>query len=176
MAAKRDEVFLLGEEEVGTDPWSAPAEAPAATAPIPGPSRSPRVPVGRLLIFGALLVVVVFAFLARPGRDGADPVSPHAEVPAAITAPAVTPIARAPREADRPHRSPERPQRPRSLDRRKATKEPEEPMPAPLAEAANGAYAPAPEAAPEPPPEDTATVPAPAAPLPAARPEFGIER
>ena len=180
MARKRDEVFLLGEEEVGADPWSPPAQAPIATAPVPGPSRSPRLPVSWPLILGALVVVVALAFLARPGGDGADPVSPRAEVPAVVTAPEVTPIARAPREADRPHRSLERqPQRPRSVDRRKAAKEPEEPMSAPLAETASApvvTYAPAPEAAPEPAPEDTATAPAPAAPLPAARPEFGIER
>jgi hypothetical protein len=180
MAGKHDEVFLLGEEEVGADPWSAPEEEPTATTPVPGPSRSPRLRVSWPLILGALVVVVALAFLARPGGEGADPLLPRAEVPAVVTAPEVTPIARAPREVDRPHRSPERrPQRPRSVDRRKAMKESEEPMPAPLAETASApvvTYAPTPEAAPEPAPEDTAAAPAQAAPLPAARPEFGIER
>lgn len=180
MARKRDEVFLLGEEEVGADPWSAPAEEPSATTPVPRPSRSPRLPVSWPLILGALLVVLALAFLARPGGDGGDPVSPRPEVAPVVTAPEVTPIARAPREANRPHRSPERRrQRPRSVDRRKAVKEPEEPMRAPLAETASApvlTYAPASEAAPEPAPEDTATAPAQAAQLPAGRPEFGIER
>jgi hypothetical protein len=180
MAGKRDEVFLLGEEEIGADPWSAPAEAPSASAPVPGPPRSPRLSGSWPLILGALLVVVALAFLARPGGDGADPTPPRAGVPAVVTAPEVRPIARAPREADRPHREPERQaRRPRAADRRRAAQESEEPMPAPLAEAASApviTYAPAPEAAPEPVPEDTATAPAQAAPLPAARPEFGIER
>lgn len=176
MSGKRDEVFLLGAEEVGANPWSAPEEEPTATAPVPGPSRSPRLPVSWPLILGALVALVALAFFARPGGDGADPEPPRAEVPAVVATPEVTPIARVPREADRLHRAPERQaQRPRAGDRHKAVKESEEPMPVPLAETASAPvviYAPAPEAA----PEDTATAPAQAAPLPAARPEFGIER
>jgi hypothetical protein len=180
MAGKRDELFILGEEEVGANPWGAPEEGPTATAPVSRPSRSLRLPVGWPLILGALVLILAFVFLAYPGDDGADPPAPHAEVPAVVTAPEVTPIARAPREADRPHRAPERQlQRPRSGDRRKAAKEPQEPMPAPPAETASApavTYAPPPDAAPEPAPEGTAAAPAQAAPLPAPRPEFGIER
>ena len=180
MAGKRDEVFLLGEEEVGADPWSAPTEEPTATAPVPGPSHSPRLPVSWPLILGALVAVIALAFVARPGGDGVEPPPPGAEVPAVVTPSEVTPIARAPREADRPHRSPERqPRRPRSGGRGKAMEEPEESTPAPLAETASApvvTYVPAPEAAPEPAPEGTAGAPTQAAPLPAARPEFGIER
>jgi len=180
MAVKRDEVFLLGGEEVGADPWSAPAEEPTATAPVPGPSRSPRRRVSWPLILGAAVLVVVVAFLSRPGGEGASPAPSRAEVPAVVTTPAVTPIARAPREADRPHRSPERePQRPGSGERGKESDDPEEPTPAPLAETASApvvTYAPAPEAASEPAPEGTAGAPTQAAPLPTARPEFGIER
>jgi hypothetical protein len=180
MAGKRDEVFLLGEEEVGADPRSAPAEEPTATAPLPGSSRSRRLPVSRPLILGALVVVVAIVLVARAGGGGAAPAPPPADVPAVVTTPAVTPIARAPREADRPQRGPEhQARRPRSADEHKPAKGLQEPVPAPRAEAASApltTYAPAAEAAPEPAPEGTAAAPAQAAPLPAARPEFGIER
>lgn len=174
MAGKRDEVFLLGEEQVGADPWIAPEEEPTATAPVPEPSRSPRLRVSWPLILGALPLVVALAFLARPG-DGAAPAPPRAEAPAVVTSPEVAPIARAPREADRSHRASERQrQRPHSGERHKSAEEPQAPVPALLAETASApviTYVPAPEPA----PEDAAT-PARAAPLPAARPEFGIER
>lgn len=177
MAGKRDEVFLLGEEEVGADPWSAPAEEPTATAPVRGPSRSPGLPVRWLLILGALVVAVALALLARRGGSEVDPAPQRAEAPALVATPKVSPIARAPRETDRPHRALERqPQRPRSDERGEAMEEPRESTPSLLAETASApAYAPPPEATPEPAPEDTAA-PAQAAPLPAARPEFGIER
>jgi hypothetical protein len=176
MAGKRDEVFLLGEEEVGADPWSAPEEEQTATAPVPGPSRSPRLRVSWPLALGALALVVGLALLARPGGDDAAPAPSRAEAPAVVTSPEVRPIARALREADRHHRVPERqPQRPRSGERHKAAEEPQAPMPAPLAETASApvlTYVPGPAPA----PEGTVAAPAQAAPLPAARPEFGIER
>jgi hypothetical protein len=180
MAGKRDEVFLLGEEEVGADPWGAPEEEPTATAPVPGPSRSPRLRVNWPLTLGGLALVVALAFLARPGGDGAAPAPPRAGAPAVVSSPEAAPIARASREADRPHRVAERQsQQPRPGRRHEAAEEPGEPASAPLAEAASGAvitYAPAPEAAPEPAPEEAAAAPTQAAPLRAARPEFGIER
>lgn len=178
MTGKHDEVFLLGEEVIGSDSWNAPEEEPTATAPVPGLSRQGRLRASWPLILGALVPVVVFAFLARPGGDAADPAPPRAEVPAVLTTPEVEPFARASRETDRPHRAPERrPRRPRPGDRHTAAEE--EPQPGALAEAASApvvTYAPAPEATPEPAPEGAAAAPAPAAPLPAARPEFGIER
>jgi hypothetical protein len=177
MTGKRDEVFLLGEEVIGADPWSAPEEEPTATAPVPGLSRPGRLRAGWPLILGALVPVVVVAFLARPGGDAADPAPPRPEVPAVLSTPEVEPVARTPREADRPHRAPEsRLRRRRPGDRRTAA---EGELPAPLAEAASApvvTYTPAPEATPEPALKDAAAVPAPAAPLPTARPEFGIER
>jgi hypothetical protein len=178
MAGKRDEAFLLGEEALGADPCSAPAEEPTTTVPVPGPSCSSRWRASWPLILGAAVLAVAVAFLSRPGGDGAAP-APRATVPAVVSAPEVTPIARAPREADRPYRAPERQsQRPRSGARRKAMEEQPE-VAAPLAESASApviTYTPVPEAAPKPAPEGTAAAPAKAAPLPAARPEFGIER
>ena len=178
MAGKRDEVFLLGEEVIGSNPWNAPEEEPTATAPVPRLSRPGRLPASGPLILGALVSVVVFALVAHPGGDAADPAPPRAEVPAVLTTPEVEPVARAPRETDRPRRAPERrPRRPRPGDRHTAAEE--KPQPAPLPEAASApvvTYAPTPEAASEPAPEGAAAAPAPAAPLSAARLEFGIER
>lgn len=173
MAGKRDEVFWLGEEEVGSDPWSAPEEEPTARAPVPGSPGSPRLRANWPLTLGALLAVLVLVFLTRPGGGGADLAPPHTEVPAVVTTPEVASVARARSEADRPHRVPERRSHPG--DRHTPA---EEPRSAALAETANAVVtpAPAPEAAPEPAPEGAAAAPAPAAPLPAARPEFGIER
>lgn len=175
MAGKRDEVFLLGEEQVGADPWSAPEEEPTATAAVSPPSRSPRLHVSWPLILGALALVVALAFLARPSGDGPALAPPRAAAPPLVTSPEVAPIARAPHEADRPLRAPaRRPQRPHSGERHKSAEEPQAPMPAPLAQTASApaiTYVPAPEPAPE-----DAVAPAQAAPLSAARPEFGIER
>lgn len=162
MAGKRDEIFLLGEEE------------PSASAPASGPSRSPRPRWS--LIGGGLVLIAAVVFIGRPSGDAVDPAPPRASAPA----PEVAPVARPPRHFDRPDRAPERqPQRPRSGEPRKAVKEREQPAPAPAAEATSApavTYAPAPQAAPEPAPEGRAAAPAQAAPLPAARPEFGIER
>jgi hypothetical protein len=178
MAGKHDEVFFLGEEEVGSDPWSAPEEAPTASAPLP--SRSSCLRLSWPLILGVLVLVVALVSFARLHSDAADPERPRTNVPALLTTPEAVPIARASREPDRPHQEPERePQRPRSGDGRKAAEQPEEPLAEPLVESASGSaitYAPAPQAAPEPAPEGSLAPPAQAAPLPAARPEFGIER
>ncbi len=174
MAGKRDEIFLLGEEEARGRSPSAPEEEPSARAPVPGSSRSSH--LRGLLLGGGLVLIAAIVFIGRPSGDAVDPAPPRASAPA----PEVAPVARAPRQLNRPHRAPERqPQRPLAGESRKAVKEREEPPPAPLAEAPSApavTYAPAPEAAREPAPEGRAAAPAQAAPLPAAWPEFGIER
>ncbi len=177
MAGKRDEVFLLGEEEMRSDPWSGPEEQPTATVPVPGAARLSRLRPGWPLALLALAAVGAVAFLARSGGGPADPVPPTIEAsPSAAEAPEVAPVTRAPHLAPRPHHAPRRPRRPRPGERRAAGKT-EEPRPVPPAEGASApsvTYTPMPEAASEAAP--AAAAPAPAAPLPAERPEFGIER
>jgi hypothetical protein len=173
MAGKRDEVFLLGEEELGGESSRTLEEEATATVSVPAQSTSGRLRVGWPLILGPIAALAVLALLARPGGDGAEPARPRAEAPAVDTTPEVHSVARAPREARRSERAPER--RPSPSDRRTAA---QKPQPAPLAETASiplVPYAPTPVPIPEPPPGGQA-VPAPATPLPAPRPEFGIER
>ncbi|MGD9737756.1 MAG: hypothetical protein AB7V58_19400 [Solirubrobacterales bacterium] len=172
MAGKRDEVFLLGEEELGDEHLSAPAEEPTATAPLPGRSRlrPSRLRIGWPQVLAGALLLAALALLVRPGEEGAD----QAPSRVALPAPATVPIVRAPQP---PEPAPERkPRRSRLPEHRQTS--PKKPAPAPVAEAASApvvVYELALEAAPEA-PEATTAPPAPASPPPPPRPEFGIER
>ncbi|MEZ5077119.1 MAG: hypothetical protein R2725_06740 [Solirubrobacterales bacterium] len=168
MAGKRDEVFLLGEEELGDEPLSASAEESTATTPLPGRSslRPSRLRIGWPQVLAGALLLAALALLVRPGEDGADPAPSRVAVPA----PATVPVVRVP---PRPEPAPERGQR-RARKHRQASAK----TPAPVTEPASApvvVYEPAAEVAPEPVPEATAP-PAPAAPPAPPRPEFGIER
>lgn len=173
MAGKRDEVFLLGEEELGDEPLSASAEEPTATAPLPGRSglRAFRLRIGWPQVLAGALLLAALALLVRPGQEGADSEPSRAAAPA----PATVPIVRGPQ---RPEPMPGRePRLSRSPEPRKTS--PKKPAPAPVADAPSApevAYEPAPEIAPEAAPEVTTVPPAPTAPPPPPRPEFGIER
>jgi len=173
MAAKRDEVFLLGDEGLEDELLSAPAEEPTTTAPLPGRSRPRpfRLRFGWPQVLAGALLLAALALLVRPGGDGTDPASSRDAAPA----PATMPIVRAPQ---RPEPAPERGPRPsRSPDSRKTS--PRKPSAAPVADAPSApeaAYEPGPEITPEAAPEVTTAPPAPADPPPPPRPEFGIER
>jgi hypothetical protein len=183
MAGKRDEIFILGEEQVGADPWSPAEEEPSARAPVPGSTRSPRLRAGWRPILGALALVLLLASLGRSGGGSGDVQQREPAAPAVAAAPLAAPPALRPARPARP----ERPSPPTALQRgpnhsrEPREKEGGEARAVPLAETASApalTYTPAPttEAAPEPMPRGAAAAPTPAAPLAAARPEFGIER
>ncbi|HET7445386.1 MAG TPA: hypothetical protein VFJ57_12070 [Solirubrobacterales bacterium] len=175
MAGKRDDVFLLGEEELGTEPPPA-SEEPTATDPLARPARSFRPRVG-LRVLGALVLIIAGAAVIHSGGDGDDPAPTSAETPPIVAAPKALPAARPRRAPDRSGRA--RGRRGHPPQRHKAMKTPLEPAPAPLAETASApeaTYIPALESSPQSAPEGAPAAPAPAAALPPARPEFGIER
>ncbi|MGD9737616.1 MAG: hypothetical protein AB7V58_18690 [Solirubrobacterales bacterium] len=168
MAGKRDDIFVLGEEQLGAEAPSAPVEEPTASAPLSGRSRAPQLRLAWPLVSGGLVLLAAVALLVRLGDDG-EPAPPRAVVP---TTTATPPIVHAPA---RSHTAPERElRRLRSRERRPPAR-PAVVQPAPVAESPAApvvTYEPAPEPAPE-----VMTAPSePAPPAPAPRPEFGIER
>lgn len=167
MAGKRDDIFVLGDEQLGAEAPSAPVEEPTASTPLSGRSRAPQLRLAWPLVSGGLVLIAAVALLVRLG-DGGEPAPPRAVVPTTTATPT---IVHAPA---RSHTAPERElRRPRSRERRPPAR-PAVETPAPVAEPAAPVVTY--ESTPEPAPEVMTAPSEPAPPPPAPRPEFGIER
>jgi hypothetical protein len=186
MAGKRDELFILGEEQLGEDSFLAAPEGgeePDRSAPQSQPTHAPRFGAARAPVAGALVVATAIVLIASlGGGGGTEGPAPPQESAAPRARPAPQVISPLPADqGGRPRRHPRvarrpRPRRQSSSAGSRSSRE--------VAAAETSAAAPTIAIAPAPPSAAPAAEPAPVSPpAPSSpvegasvRPEFGIER